>query len=60
MLGVFILGVDGVLILNNGVFDKDLLGDGLIDMRNFCVASLLAAGDIVFNRSIVDLGEGLK
>jgi hypothetical protein len=57
--GVASLGVVGVFIPIQGVL-IDLFGEGVIERRNFWVASLRAAGDIVFNRSIVDLGDGLK
>lgn len=58
--GVFALGVVGVLIPIDGVLDKETLrGEGVCAIRSFCVASLLAAGDMVLNLSMVDLGEGL-
>lgn len=54
-------GVLGVLIPTDGVLDDNVRrGDGVLDIRSFCVANLLAAGDIVLKRSIVDLGDGLK
>lgn len=53
-------GVLGVLIPTDGVLDSVRRGDGVLDIRSFCVANLLAAGDIVLKRSIVDLGDGLK
>lgn len=52
MLGVLI-PIDGVLE------DNALRGDGVLAIRSFWVANLLAAGDIVLKRSIVDLGDGL-
>lgn len=55
-----VLGVFGVLIPIDGVLGIDLgVLDGVPSDLSFCVASLFAAGDIVFKRSIVDLGEGL-
>lgn len=42
----------GVLIPVRGV--RDLLGDGVAIIFNFCVANLLAAGDIVASLSIFD------
>lgn len=57
---VFIRGVLGVLIPIDGVFKDDILrGVGVLAIRSFWVANLLAAGDIVLKRSMVDLGDGL-
>lgn len=54
-------GVLGVLMPMDGVLDDDMRrGDGVLVIRSFWVANLLAAGDIVLKRSIVDLGDGLK
>lgn len=61
LTGVIARGVLGVLMPIVGVLDDSVRrGDGVLDIRNFCVANLLAAGDIVLKRSIVDLGDGLK
>lgn len=54
-------GVLGVLMPANEVLDDGVRrGDGVPEIRSFCVASLLAAGDIVLRRSMVDLGDGLE
>lgn len=58
LVGVFVCGV---LMPMDGVLDVGVRrGDGVLEIRNFWVANLLAAGDIVLKRSIVDLGDGLK
>lgn len=60
-LGEFIYdATSGVFNPIDEVLEGVLLGLGVI--LSFCVANLLAAGDIVLNRSIVDthLGDGLK
>lgn len=61
LAGIFVRGVLGVLMPMDGVLDDGVRrGDGVPVIRNFWVANLLAAGDIVLRRSIVDLGDGLE
>lgn len=61
LIGVSVRGVLGVLTPMDGVLDVGVRrGDGVLEIRNFWVANLLAAGDIVLKRSIVDLGDGLN
>lgn len=58
--GACIRGVPGVLMPIDGVLDDEALrGVGVLAIRSFCVANLLAAGDMVLKRSMVDLGDGL-